>query len=195
MLSLFALAASMMLNAQQNVVWQDDFSSDKGWQTFEFKREGKAEYTKDEKFLLKCELEGINHGYISKCKTTLNASKNFIIKVDAESRSGLKDDSYFGIVFNYLDSKNYMCFVVEKGFAYFIEFKQGDLVRYDYDIVKKTKAKTFELQLKKIGNTVTFIINDEDALEIEKVDVITNKIGLCVLGKTQVAFDNMKILQ
>ena len=192
MVGLFTLITSMILNAQQNVVWQDDFSSDKGWQTFEFKKQGKAEYTKDGKFLMKSE-EG--YYYISKCKTNLNANKNFTISVEAESKSGLKEDSYFGIVFNYLDDYNYMRFVVEQGFAYFMEVKQNEIVRWEKDIIKNTKAKVFELQLKKSGNTLFFVINDEEALEIERVDIVTNKIGLCVLGKTQVAFDNVKIMQ
>ena len=193
-ISLLIMAASIVTNAQQSIVWQDDFSGDKGWQTFEYKKQGKAEYTKDEKLLIKSEIEGF-HGYISKCKTNLNANKNFTISVEAESKSGLKDDSYFGIVFNYLDEYNYMMFVVEKGFAYFIELKQNEIVRWEKDLIKKTRAKGFELLVKRLGNTIFFIINDEEALEIERVDVVTNKIGLCVLGKTQVAFDNIKIMQ
>ena len=189
---IMTIAASLMASAQTTVVWQDDFTSDKGWQIFEYKKQGAAEYTKDGKLMLKSEED---YYFISKCKTNLNANKNFLITVDAESKSGLKDDSYFGIVFNYLDGKNHMRLVVEKGYAYFVEIKNGEIVRQDWDVIKNTKAKIFNLQLKKTGNTVIFSVNDEEALEIEKIDVVTSKIGLCVIGKTQVAFDNMKILQ
>lgn len=192
MVCLSILVTCTMINAQQTIVWQDDFSGDKGWQTFEYKKKGLSQYTKDEKLLMKSEDDCF---FASTCKTNLNAGRNFIISVDAESKSGLKEDSYFGIIFNYLDSKNFMRFTIEKGFAYFDEVREGSTVRHDYDIIKHSKSKVFNLQVKKTGNSVMFIVNDEEILDIERVDVITGKIGLYVEGKTEVAFDNIKIMQ
>lgn len=192
MASLLALVACATIDAQ-NVIWKDDFDGDKGWQTFEYKNKFKAEYTKDGALLIRTHEDGIQA--FSRCKTNLNPTKNFSVSVEATSKSGLRDDSYFGIAFNCLDKKNYSLFCVEKGFAYYLEYKDGELKRYDYDIIKNTKEKVFSLEIKKIGSTATFIVNEEETMFIEKVDVESSKIGLFVEGKTQVTFDNLVIKQ
>lgn len=192
MAGLFALVASTTLTAQ-SVIWKDDFEGDKGWQTFEYKGQYKAEYTKDGALLLKANDDNIR--CISRCKTNLNPTKNFSISVDATSKSGLRDDSYFGIAFNCLDKKNYSIFCIEKGFAYFLEYRDGELKRHDWDVIKKTKDKTFTLEIKKTGSTAVFVVNDEETIFMEKIEVESSKIGLFVQGKTQVAFDNLVIKQ
>ena len=107
----------------------------------------------------------------------------------------MKEDIFFGIVLNYLDRKNYTLFAVEKGFAYFMEFKQGVIVRQEYDLIKKTKEKTFSLEVQKSGNNILFVVNGEETLDMELVEVTSGKIGLYVSGKAEVSFDNLKILQ
>ncbi len=192
MACLFALISSASISAQ-TVIWKDDFDGDKGWQTFEYKGLYKSEYTKDGALLLK----GYNKGTkcTSKCKTTLNPIKNFSISVEATSKSGLKEDSYFGIAFNCLDANNYSLFSVEKGFAYYEQYRDGQRVRFDYDLIKNTKVKVFNLEIKKTGTTVAFLINDEETLFIEDVEVKSSKVALYVEGETQVAFDNIEIKQ
>ena len=187
-----AIVASATLSAQ-NVIWKDDFEGDKGWQTFEYKNKFKAEYTKDGEFLIRTPEDGVEA--FSRCKTNLNPTKNFSISVDAISKSGLRDESYFGIAFNCLDKMNYSLFCVEKGFAYYAEYKNGERVRYDFDIIKNTKAKVFHLEIQKKGTTAIFLVNDEETMFEEKVEVESSKIGLYVQGKTQVSFDNVEIKQ
>lgn len=82
-----------------------------------------------------------------------------------------------------------------KGFAYFVECKNGLVVREDYDLIKNTKAKSFTLELRKNGNRVMFVVNGEETLDLDQVDVFTSTIGLYVKGKAEVAFDNMIIKQ
>ncbi len=190
MACMFALIACVTLSAQ-SVVWKDDFDGDKGWQTFDFKGSYKVEYTKDGQLLLKSE----GSKCISKCKTSLNPMRNFSISVEATSKSGLKDDSYFGIAFNCLDNNNYCLFCVEKGFAYFQQYQNGECTRFDYDLIKNTKVKSFNLEVKKTGTTVSFIINEEETMFIEEVEIKSSKVGLYVGGNTKVAFDNMQIKQ
>lgn len=190
MVGMFALITCVSLSAQ-NIVWKDDFDGDKGWQTFEYKGLYKAEYTKDGQLMLKSE----GSKCISKCKTSLNPMRNFSIQVEATSKSGLKEDSYFGVVFNCLDNNNYCLFSIEKGFAYFEQFQNSERIRFDYDLIKNTKVKSFNLEVKKTGTTVSFIINDEETLFIEEIDVKSSKVGFYVEGETQVAFDNIEIKQ
>lgn len=190
MVGIFTLITCVSLSAQ-NIVWKDDFDGDKGWQTFEYKGLYKAEYTKDGQLMLKSE----GSKCISKCKTSLNPMRNFSIQVEATSKSGLKENSYFGVVFNCLDNNNYCLFSIEKGFAYFEQFQNSERIRFDYDLIKNTKVKSFNLEVKKTGTTVSFIINDEETLFIEEIDVKSSKVGFYVEGETQVAFDNIEIKQ
>lgn len=187
---LLVVITSITVNAQ-NIIWQDDFDGNKRWSEFEYKKEGSC-LVKDGMLTIKSE-EG--YSFISNCKTNLNGNKNFTFKIDATSKSGLKEDIYFGIILNYLDRKNYTLFAIEKGFAYFMEFKQGVIVRQEYDLIKKTKEKTFSLEVRKSGNNILFVVNGEETLDMEQVEVTSSKIGLYVSGKAEVSFDNLKIMQ
>jgi hypothetical protein len=189
-LLLLCLSFGITIHAQ-NVIWQDNFDGNHSWSEFEYKKEGSS-IVKDGMLTIKCE-DGFR--FISNCKTNFNGNKNFTISVDATSKSGLKEDVYFGIVINYLDKKNFTLFAIEKGFAYFLEFKQGEMVRQEYDVIKKTKDKTFLLELKKNGDNILFVINGEETLDMEQVEINSSKIGLFVSGKAEVSFDNLKILQ
>jgi len=187
---LLIITASSVALAQ-NIIWQDDFNGNQNWSEFEYKKQGSA-FVKDGVLTIKCEE---NNSFISKCRTNLNGSRSFSIQVDALSKSGLKEDVFFGLVVNYLDRKNYTVFAIEKGFAYFVECKNGLVVREDYDLIKNTKAKSFTLELRKNGNRVVFVVNGEETLDLDQVDVFTSTIGLYVKGKAEVAFDNMIIKQ
>lgn len=189
-LFLLTIIANILANSQ-NVIWQDDFNGNNNWSEFEYKKQGSA-FVKDGVLTIKCEDDNT---FISKCRTNLNGRKDFSIQVDAFSKSGLKEDVYFGLVVNYLDRKNYTVFAIEKGYVYFIECKNGIVVREDYDLIKNTKAKSFTLELKKTSNNVIFVVNGEETLDLDQVEIITNTVGLYVSGNAEVAFDNMIIKQ
>jgi hypothetical protein len=98
-----------------------------------------------------------------------------------------------------------MAFYVERGFVRFIQYKDGQLVREEKDYLKghgkklhiiKTKEEThltFEIQKK--GQSVIFLVNNEETLEMDGITVNSNRIGFMVSGKQEVAFDNVKIYQ
>lgn len=189
---LLAVMANMFATAQV-VIWSDDFEGDKGWQTFEYKDKYSTEYTKKGQFLIKVEED--KYCAISSCRTNMNPTKNFTITVEAKPNSKLQEDVYFGLVFNYLDRNNYYYFCIEKGFAYFNEIKNGEVVRHDYDLIKNSQKDTYVLSIKKTGVNVMFLVNDEESLYIEDIEVRSSKVGLMVSGKLEVAFDNMSITQ
>lgn len=190
LLCFLSLAANTLVKAQ-NIIWQDDFNGNNNWSEFEYKKQGSA-FVKDGVLTIKCEEDNT---FISKCRTNLNGNRDFSIHVEAVSKSGLKEDMFFGLVVNYLDRKNYTVFAIEKGFAYFIECKNGIVVREDYDLIKNTKAKSFTLELRKTGNNVVFVVNGEETLDLDQVEIMTNIVGLYVKGKAEVAFDNLIIKQ
>ena len=176
---------------EQDVIWKDDFAGDKGWQTFRYKNLYRARYTKTGELSIKS--NGIQ--CISKCQTNLNPALDCSIYVEAVSKSGLKKGSYFGIAFNCLDNKNYSLFCVEKGFAYFEQYRDGELVRSDYNLIKDGKTKIFNLEVKKKGTTAVFVINGEETMFVEQVEIQSCKIGLYVCGRTNVVYDNLRIKQ
>lgn len=194
------LACTMHLNVRaQRVIWQDDFETSKGWSEFE-DEDGKA-IVKDGALMIKS-----NEGwqYISRCKTNLDGNKNFTISVDVNLKDGLGKGRYVGMIFDFSDRKNYKMFYIEEGLVRFAEYRDGYLVREEKDVLKKQKKKekksrekgtqiTFEIQKK--GQSVMFLVNEEETLEMDGIIVKSNRIGFMVAEDQEVLFDNVKIMQ
>lgn len=177
----------------QRVVWQDDFETSKGWS--EFEDESGEAVVKDGSLVIKSKEGWI---YYSKCKTNLDGNKNFNIFVDVNVKGGLEKNKYIGLLFDYKDGKNYMLFKVEKGFVWFEQYQNGVCIREEKDYLKQNKKEsikhlTFELQKK--GQRVIFLVNDEESIEMDGVEVSSNKIGFMVSDDQKVTFDNVKITQ
>ena len=183
----------------QRVIWQDDFETSKGWSEYE-DESGKA-IIKDGTLIIKSK-DGWT--YFSRCKTNLDGNKNFTISADVNTKNDLLNGHKIGIIFDYNDGKNYMAFYVERGFVRFIQYKDGQLVREEKDYLKGHGRKlrfltkddsqlTFEIQKK--GQSVIFLVNNEETLEMDGITVKSNRIGFMVSGKQEVAFDNVKIYQ
>lgn len=177
----------------QRVVWQDDFETSKGWS--EYEDEAGSAAVKNGVLQIKSK-----EGWIfrSKCKTNLDGNKNFTISVDVALKNGLKQDRYVGLLFDYDDNKNYKAFFVEKGFVYFEQYKEGVLIRQEKEPLKNrskndSKQLTFELQRK--GQSALFLVNDEETIDMDGVEVHSNRVAVMVSGDQEVSFDNIKITQ
>lgn len=195
--ALLLYSAEWNLNAQR-VIWQDDFETSKGWSEFE-DEDGKA-VVRDGMLIIKSN-EGWS--YISRCKTNLDGNKNFTISVEVNAKDGIEKDRYVGIIFDFNDRKNYKVFYIEKDMVRFAECRDGVIVRDEKDVLKKQKkdkknrdksiSLTFEVQKK--GQSAMFIVNEEEALEMDGIEVKSNRIGFLVSGNQEVSFDNVKIVQ
>lgn len=90
-----------------------------------------------------------------------------------------------------------MLFKVEKGFVRFEQYQNGTCIREEKEYLKQNnknkKEMTFELQKK--GQSVMFLVNDEETIEMDGIDVRSNKIGFMVSDDQKVFFDNVKITQ
>lgn len=177
----------------QRVVWQDDFETSKGWS--EYEDESGSASVKDGVLTIKSK-EGLI--FRSKCKTNLDGNKNFTINLDVNIKSGLKPERYVGLLFDYDDNKNYKAFFVEKGFVWFEQYKEGTLIRQEKELLKNrskndSKQLTFELQRK--GQSALFLVNDEETIDMDGVEVHSNRIAVMVSGDQTVSFDNVKISQ
>ena len=189
---IISMCITSSLHAQR-IVWQDDFETSKGWSEYE-DNAGSAMVTEG---TLKIKSKD---GWIfySKCKTNLDGNKNFTITADANIKSGLKEGRHVGIVFDYYDKKNYLTFFVEKGFVWFEQRKNGQLIRQDKEPIKnrsRKDTKRLSFEVRRTGQTAIFVVNDEEAIEIDGIEVHSNRVGFFVSGDQEVSFDNIKITQ
>lgn len=198
MMRIFIFACAVTLSAlqavnAQRVVWQDDFETTKGWTEYETKS-GSAVVMEG---VLKMKSEDDNTVF-SKCKTSLDGNKDFTIQADATIKSGLKEGKFVGIVFDFYDKKNYICFYIEKGVVWFEQYKDGQLVRQENDYMKKmskSDSKNIAIEVQCKAHRCTLLVNDEETLEMEDISVRSNRIGFFVTGNQEVTFDNVKLLQ
>lgn len=201
LVSILAYSASINIYAQR-VIWQDDFETSKGWSEFE-DATGKA-VVKNGTLIMKSN-DGMS--YFSRCKTNLDGNKNFTISAEIHLRYGMSqlvNGKSVGIIFDYYDRKNYKAFYIEKGFVWFIQIKDGVLIREEKDFLKnyipdkKSREKNvpdLSIEIQKKGQNVLFLVNGEETLEMDGVIVESNRIGFIVSGGQEISFDNVKILQ
>ena len=198
---IFVYAVPCNLCAQR-VVWQDDFETSKGWSEFE-DLTGKA-VVKNGTLIIKGN-EGLS--YFSRCKTNLDGNKNFTINAEIYLKHGISqlvNGKTVGMIFDYYDRKNHKAFYVEKGFVWFVQLKDGTLVREEKDFLKnfipdrKSREKNLpdiRIEIQKKGQTVLLLVNGEETLEMDGIVVGSNRIGFIVSGGQEVTFDNVKIMQ
>lgn len=189
---ILCFVSTWSLNAQR-IIWQDDFETSKGWS--EYEDESGQAVVKDGALVIKSKEGWI---FSSKCKTNLDGNKNFTITADVNVKGGLEKKRYVGLIFDYNDSKNYMAFYVEKGFVWFEQHLNGVIVRQEKDYLKQNKKdnnKQMTFELRKKGQSVMFLVNDEETLEMDGIDVHSNRIGFMVSDDQKVSFDNVKISQ
>ena len=183
----------------QSVIWKDDFEDNKGWNEFEDET-GRA-IVKDGMLVIKARA---NWTYWSRCKTNLDVNKDFTIKGEISVKEKLDQTRYVGIVFNYYNRKNYSAFYIRNGFVYFSQVVNNQEVGYEFDVYKdpararKGRGKDTKLffEVKKKGQNVMLVINDEECLEIPIEGLFkSNLIALSVTGELEATFDNIEIRQ
>lgn len=183
----------------QSVIWKDDFEDNKGWNEFEDET-GRA-IVKDGMLVIKARA---NWTYWSRCKTNLDVNKDFTIKGEISVKEKLDQTRYVGIVFNYYNRKNYSAFYIRNGFVYFSQVVNNQEVGYEFDVYKdpararKGRSKDTKLffEVKKKGQNVMLVINDEECLEIPIEGLFkSNLIALSVTGELEATFDNIEIRQ
>ena len=201
LISILIYSVSSSLYAQR-VIWQDDFETSKGWSEFEDVT-GKA-VVKNGTLVIKRN-DGLS--YFSRCKTNLDGNKNFTISAEIYLRHGLSqlvNGKTVGMIFDYYDRKNYKAFYIEKGFVWFIQRKDGILIREEKDFLKNyipdkknrdKNAPDISIEIQKKGQNVLFLVNGEETLEMDGIVVSSNRIGFIVSGGQEVTFDNVKIMQ
>lgn len=78
------------------------------------------------------------------CFTNIDVQKNFEIKCKANVKK-INENNMVGIVLDYLDDRNFMLFAIDDKQAYFLQYRDGDLVGAAKNLLRSRKRKILDL--------------------------------------------------
>ena len=168
-------------------------SNDLGWNEFADKEKGEVLIKEG---VLSIEGKTDESGLLSStCYLPIDVTKSFEIKIDAFAKK-IKEDAGFGVIFNYRDIYNYERFLMTETYVLYQRYENGSLVGERYDRIKfrKNKKAQISMLLKKSFDTVTFIVDDVQVLEIPYVDYKYRGFGFFAIGKQSITFDNLETI-
>lgn len=152
--------------------------------------------------------DGVLHMETSKekllCTTygPFDVSKPFVMSCDAYVKK-IDDDKIFGIVLDYEDENNFMCFYINEGESRLEILKDGHLtgIKYAKINLESGKKKEVKFEVEYTLNEIIFTVNGMKALSyrrrVSNGDFIlgTSGIGFFVRFGAFVDFDNLKVIQ
>lgn len=128
--------------------------------------------------------------------------KPFILTCEALVKK-INNDKIFGIVLDYEDENNYMCFYLSEDEAKLEVFREDKLIAKRYEAIKLNSGKsvgvTFEVEY--ALNELVFKVNGVKAMtyrrRLEKDQFLlgTSGIGFFARNGQVIDFDNLKIIQ
>lgn len=107
----------------------------------------------------------------------------------------VKDDKYFGVILDYLDDMNFMCFTMTQNWAYLYKVSEGNIVRKWAGQLHLPKQKKASIEIKIIykGADLEIRVDDTQAIHAKYAPIESNGFGFFAFGKTKVDFDNVEI--
>lgn len=187
------LLAILLANTSAFAKVYDFESNDLGWNEFADKEKGEVLIKEG---VLSIEGKTDESGLLSStCYLPIDVTKSFEIKIDAFAKK-IKEDAGFGVIFNYRDIYNYERFLMTETYVLYQRYENGSLVGERYDRIKfrKNKKAQISMLLKKSFDTVTFIVDDVQVLEIPYVDYKYRGFGFFAIGKQSITFDNLETI-
>lgn len=130
------------------------------------------------------------------CFTNIDVQKNFEIKCKANVKK-INDNNIVGIIVDYMDDGNFMLFAIDDERAYFMQWRDNNLVGYTCNLLKITKKKNTQLDfsIKSTYKKLEFFVNGMLALELRYRDLISNGIGFYTYGAQVADFDDLELIQ
>lgn len=130
------------------------------------------------------------------CFTNIDVQKNFEIKCKANVKK-INENNMVGIVLDYWDDRNLMLFAIDDKQAYFLQYRDGDLVGVAKNLLKVTKKKDtrFDFSIKSTYKKLEFFVNGMLALELRYRDLISNGVGFYTYGAQVADFDDLELIQ
>lgn len=131
-----------------------------------------------------------SHAYLP-----MDPSTGFTITCDAIVDK-VGDDKYFGVILDYMDDMNFMCFTMSQNWAYLYKITEGRITRKWAGQLHLPKQKKAALDIKIIysGGDLEIRVDDIQAIHAKYAPIESNGFGFFAFGKTKVDFDNVEIL-
>lgn len=105
------------------------------------------------------------------------------------------DNKYFGIIMDYMDDLNFMCFNMSQNWAYLYKVTEGRITRKwagQLHLPKQKKA-TLDIKIVYSGGDLEIRVDDIQAIHAKYAPIESNGFGFFAFGKTKVDFDNVEI--
>lgn len=130
-----------------------------------------------------------SHAYLS-----FDPTSGFTITLEALVDK-IRDDKYFGIIMDYMDDMNFMCFTISQNWAYLYKISEGKITRKWAGQLHLPKQKEASLDIKIMysGGDLEIRVDDIQAIHAKYAPIESNGFGFFAFGKTKVDFDNIEI--
>lgn len=130
------------------------------------------------------------------CYAPFDFNKDFQFKCKAYAKK-IDENNTFGIAIDYKDDYNYTSFYITEKYVYFQRVKEGKVVGhfYQYLKLKDKKKATLDLEIKSTFQRIEFYVNNMKVAEVRYLKLESTGIGFFVLGKMNVDFDDIEIIQ
>lgn len=138
----------------------------------------------------------------STCYAPFDVNKPFIMTCEALAKK-IDDDKIFGIILDYEDDNNYLCFFISEGEAKLEVFKEEKLIGRKSEAInlKSGKKVGIEFEVEYNLNELVFKVNGVKAMtyrrRVEKDQFLlgTSGIGFFARFGQTIDFDNLKVVQ
>ncbi|MDE6339711.1 MAG: hypothetical protein K2K97_07995 [Muribaculaceae bacterium] len=106
------------------------------------------------------------------------------------------EDKYFGVIMDYMDDMNFMCFTMSQNWAYLYKVTEGRITRKWAGQLHLPKQKKASLDIKIVysGGDLEIRVDDIQAIHAKYAPIESNGFGFFAFGKTKVDFDNVEIV-
>lgn len=187
----------MLFPVAINAQMEDDFETNQfGWTETAGKR-GTA-VVKDG--VLHMESKGVP--LMSTIYAPFDINKPFILTCEALAKK-IDDDRVFGIVLDYEDEQNFLCFYICEGEARLEVYKENRLIANRYETIKLKAGKRvgIEFEVEYNLNELIFKVNGIKSMayrrRVQKDEFLlgTSGIGFFARNGQVIDFDNLKIMQ
>lgn len=108
----------------------------------------------------------------------------------------VRDDKYFGIIMDYMDDMNFMCFTMSQNWAYLYKISEGRITRKWAGQIHLPKQKKASIDIKIVysGGDLEIRVDDIQAIHAKYAPIESNGFGFFAFGKTKVDFDNIEVI-
>lgn len=190
-ITLFCLLSFCFMEAQEKRIIKDNFETNRfQWEEY---YENKVSASIQDGFLeLDCDDDDLLAWSVA--ELPIDVDRNFDLTFSFHA--DIKDDYWFGIVFNYEDGNNFNYMIVqEKRFVLFNRVNgTSNVIRRLPIILKKGKDKDIKIAMNKKGKKLIFLVDEMEVLSITK-EITNNNFGCIIIGDNTIKLNEVVMEQ